>query len=162
MFSRDPEKAARRQAEREEKRQQRAEQAAARQAEAQALNEWRRAHPAERTLNAAAALRAWPKATRGQTPLGPVQGGSAEFVNAGAHKAWTATRIVGGLATGGATLAAGRKNKGVAVINVTFGNGAAQTYNVTPENSTLRAANQYVTAFNALAAQLNAEATDDQ
>ncbi|MFE4816939.1 hypothetical protein ACFRFU_10995 [Streptomyces sp. NPDC056704] len=39
----------------------------------------------------------------------------------------------------------------------TFGNDAAQTYNVTPENANLRAANQYVNAFNALAAQLEAE-----
>lgn len=37
---------------------------------------------------------------------------------------------------------------------MTFGNGAAQTYNVTPESTTLRMANQYVTAFNALSAQL--------
>jgi hypothetical protein len=36
--------------------------------------------------------------------------------------------------------------------------GAAQTCNVTPESATLRAANQYVTAFNALATQLAAEA----
>jgi hypothetical protein len=163
MFSRDPEKAARRQAEREEKRQQRAELAAARQAEAQALAEWRAAHPAERTLNAACMLRDWPKVTRGVTALGPVLGGTAEFVNAGAHKGWTATRLVAGAATLGATAAVtGRKNKGAAVINLTFGNGAAQTYTVTPETSTLRAANQYVTAFNALAAQLAAEADTDQ
>ncbi|MFI6347235.1 hypothetical protein [Streptomyces sp. NPDC050560] len=36
----------------------------------------------------------------------------------------------------------------------------AQTYNVTPETSTLRMANQYVTAFNALAAQLASEADE--
>jgi hypothetical protein len=162
MFSKDPEKAAQRDARRAEKRQQREERAAARQAEAQALAEWRRAHPAERTLNAAATLRAWPSSKFGETPLGPIRGGTAEFVDAGAHKAWTATRLVGGLATGGASLVAGRKNKGAAVINVTFGNGAAQTYNVTPESSTLRMANQYVTAFNALAAQLANQADADQ
>jgi hypothetical protein len=54
--------------------------------------------------------------------------------------------------------ATGRKNKGAAVINITFGNGAAQTYNVTSASATLRAANQYVTAFNALATHLAAEA----
>lgn len=44
------------------------------------------------------------------------------------------------------------------MINVTFGNGAAQTYTVKPDPSVLKAANQYVNAFNTLAAQLAAEA----
>lgn len=158
MFQRDPEKAARREAEKAERRRLRDEAAAKRQAEKAALHEWRLLHPAESTMRTAAMMRMWPTSTFGETALGPVLGGHAEFVNAGAHKAWTATRLVGGVATGGASLVAGRKNKGAAVINVTFGNGAAQTYNVTPENSTLRAANQYVTAFNALAAQLAYEA----
>jgi hypothetical protein len=163
MFTRDPEKAAQRAEQRAEKRQQRAERAAARQAEAQALAEWRRAHPAEKALNVAATLRDWPKATRGETPLGPVLGGSAEFINAGAHKGWTATRLVAGAATLGATAAVtGRKNKGAAVINVVCGNGAVQTYPVTPESSTLRAAAAYVAAFNALADQLAVEASADQ
>ncbi|MCT9010012.1 hypothetical protein [Streptomyces rhizosphaerihabitans] len=158
MFKRDPEKAAQREAQRAEKRQQREERAAQRQAEKEALAEWRSTHPAERALNTACMLRAWPASKFGETAQGPIRGGHAEFVDAGAHKAWTATRLAGSVLTGGASLAAGRKNKGAAVINVTFGNGAVQTYNVTPENATLRAANQYVTAFNALAGQLANEA----
>lgn len=163
MFKRDPEKAAQREVERAEKRRLREEAAAARQAEKEALKEWRRAHPAESTMNTAAMMRAWPSSKFGKTPLGPILGGQAEFVNAGAHKGWTATRLAAGVATMGVSAAAtGRKNKGAAVINVTFGNGAAQTYNVSPENATLRAANQYVNAFNALAAQLAAEAAGEQ
>ncbi|MFF1297939.1 MULTISPECIES: hypothetical protein [unclassified Streptomyces] len=159
LFKRDPEKAAQRQERRDEKRRQREEWAAQQRAEKEALAEWRRTHPAERTLNTACMLRAWPTSKFGETSLGPIHGGHAEFVDAGAHKGWTATRLVAGAATLGVTAAAtGRKNKGAAVINITLGNGAAQTYNVTPENSTLRAANQYVNAFNALAAQLAAEA----
>ncbi|NUK84537.1 hypothetical protein [Streptomyces lunaelactis] len=159
MFKRDPEKAAARQAEREEKRKGRAEAAAQRQAEKDALKGWRRPHPAETTMNFAAMLHLWPTSKYGETGIGSVLGGQAEFVNAGAHKSWTATRLVGGVATlGTSAVLAGRKNKGAAVINLTFGNGAAQTYSVTPESGTLRAANQYVTAFNALAAQLAAEA----
>ena len=158
MFRRDPEKAAQRQAQRDEKRRRREEWSANRKVEKEALAEWRATHPAEKTLNTACMMRAWPTSKFGETSLGPILGGHAEFVDAGAHKAWTATRLVGGVATGGASLVAGRKNKGAAVINVTFGNGAAQTYNVTPESSTLRMANQYVTAFNALAAQLANEA----
>ncbi|MEU3346399.1 hypothetical protein ABZ723_15715 [Streptomyces sp. NPDC006700] len=159
MFRRDPEKAAQNEARRAEKRRQREEWAANRQAEKEALSQWRSAHPAEKTLNTAAMMRSWPSSKFGETTLGPIRGGHAEFINAGAHKGWTATRLVAGAATLGVSAAAtGRKNKGAAVINVTFGNGAAQTYNVTPENATLRAANQYVTAFNALAAQLDSEA----
>ncbi|WP_109036424.1 hypothetical protein [Streptomyces rubrogriseus] len=159
MFKRDPERAAEREAKRAEKRQQREEWAAKRKAEKAALAEWRQTHPAEKTLNQACMMHLWPGSKFGQTDLGPILGGHAEFVDAGAHKAWTATRLVAGVATMGVTAAAtGRKNKGAAVINVTFGNGAAQTYNVKPESATLRAANQYVTAFNALAAQLAAEA----
>lgn len=159
LFKRDPEKAAQRAAQREEKRKKREEWAAQRQAEKEALAEWRLTHPAEKTLNTACMLRSWPSSKFGETTLGPILGGHAEFIDAGAHKAWTATRLAAGVVTLGASAAAtGRKNKGAAVINVTFGNGAAQTYNVTPENATLRAANQYVNAFNALAAQLAAEA----
>ncbi|MFF0033326.1 hypothetical protein ACFYS7_35095 [Streptomyces avermitilis] len=160
MFKRDPEKVAQRQVHKAEKRRLRDEAAVQRQAEKDALKEWRRAHPAESTLNMAALLKAWPSSKFGETSLGPVRGGHAEFVNAGAHKGWTATRLVAGAATLGTSAAiTGRKNKGAAVINITLGNGAAQTYNVTPENANLRAANQYVNAFNALAAQLDAEAT---
>jgi len=162
VFKRDPEKAAERQARRDEKRREREEWAAKQRAEKEALAEWRATHPAEKTLNIACTLRSWPSSKFGKTALGPILGGHAEFVDAGAHKAWTATRLVGGVATGGVSLVAGRKNKGAAVINVTFGNGAAQTYNVTPENGTLRMANQYVTAFNALAAQLANEAAQQQ
>lgn len=159
MFKRDPEKAAQREAQKAEKRRRRDEAAAQRAAEKEALKEWRRAHPAESTMNMAAMLKTWPSSKFGETSLGPVLGGHAEFVNAGAHKGWTATRLVAGAATLGTSAAVtGRKNKGAAVINITFGNGAAQTYNVTPENANLRAANQYVNAFNALAAQLDAEA----
>ncbi|MGW4981148.1 hypothetical protein [Streptomyces mirabilis] len=111
-----------------------------------------------RRLSPPTLLKSWPSSKFGETSLGPIRGGHAEFVNAGAHKGWTATRLVAGAATLGTSAAlTGRKNKGAAVINVTFGNGAAQTYNVTPENANLRAANQYVNAFNALAAQLEAE-----
>ncbi|MFJ8510157.1 hypothetical protein [Streptomyces avermitilis] len=159
MFRRDPEKAAQREVEKAERRRLRNEAAAQRQAEKDALKEWRRAHPAESTLNMAALLKTWPASKFGETSLGSVRGGHADFVNGGAHKGWTATRLVAGAATLGTSAAVtGRKNKGAAVINITLGNGAAQTYNVTPENANLRAANQYVNAFNALAAQLDAEA----
>lgn len=158
MFKKDPEKAAQRQAAKDEKRRKKEEWAAAHRAEKEALAEWRNAHPAEKTLNTACMLRLWPSSKFGQTALGPIRGGHAEFINAGAHKGWTATRLAAGVATMGVSAAAtGRKNKGAAVINVVFGNGAAQTYNVTPEAGTLRAANQYVNAFNALAAQLESE-----
>ncbi|HET6358797.1 hypothetical protein [Streptomyces sp.] len=128
-------------------RKERADYAAQRLAEKQALKEWRSKHPAESTMNLAATMRSWPSSKFGETALGPVLGGNAEFVDAGAHKAWTATRLVGGVASlGTSAVLAGRKNKGAAVINVTFGNSAAQTYNVSPEPSTLRVANQYVNA----------------
>lgn len=158
FFNKDPEKAAERQAAKAEKKQQRDEAAAQRAAEKAELKEWRSSHPAEATMNMAAMLKMWPSSKMGVTPHGPVKGGTAEFVNAGAHKGWTATRLVAGVATAGMSAAAtGRKNKGAAVINVTFGNGAAQTYTVKPEPSYLKAANQYVTAFNALAAHLDTE-----
>lgn len=158
FFNKDPEKAAQKQAAKAEKQQRRAAAAEQRSADKTALKEWRRAHPAETTMNTAAMLKMWPSSKRGITPLGPVKGGTAEFINAGAHKAWTATRLVAGAATLGVSAAAtGRKNKGAAVINVTFGNGAAQTYTVKPEPAYLKDANRYVTAFNALAAQLAEE-----
>jgi acetoin utilization deacetylase AcuC-like enzyme len=158
LFNKDPEKAAQKQAAKAEKKQLREEASAQRAAEKEALKEWRRAHPAEATMNTAALMKMWPSSKMGVTALGPVKGGSAEFVDAGAHKAWTATRLIAGVATAGVSAAAtGRKNKGAAVINVTFGNGAAQTYTVKPEPSYLKAANQYVNAFNALAAQLAEE-----
>ncbi|MET9550547.1 hypothetical protein ABZY36_35380 [Streptomyces sp. NPDC006627] len=158
MFNRDPEKAAEKAAQREAKRHAREEAAAQRKNEKDALKVWRQSHPAEATMNMAALMKLWPSSKMGVTPLGPVKGGRAEFVNADAHKAWTATRLVAGAATLGVSAAAtGRKNKGAAVINVTFGNGAAQTYTVKPEPSYLKAANQYVNAFNALSAQLEEE-----
>jgi hypothetical protein len=158
LFNRDPEKAAQKAEQKAQRKQQRQEAAAERAAQRDAVKAWRDAHPAEKTINMAAMLKMWPSSTMGVTALGPVKGGSAEFVNAGAHKAWTATRLVAGVATMGASAAAtGRKNKGAAVINVVFGNGAAQTYTVKPEPAYLKAANQYVTAFNALAAQLAEE-----
>jgi acetoin utilization deacetylase AcuC-like enzyme len=161
LFNRDPEKAAQRAARKAEKKQLREEASAQRAAEKEALKEWRRAHPAEATMNTAALMKMWPSSKMGVTALGPIRGGSAEFVDAGAHKAWTATRLIAGVATAGVSAAAtGRKNKGAAVINVTFGNGAAQTYTVKPEPSYLKAANQYVNAFNALAAQLAEEGED--
>lgn len=159
MFNRDPQKAAEKAAAREQKREAKAQAAAGRAAEKDALKAWRRVHPAEQTMNMAAMLKLWPSSKMGVTPLGPILGGSAEFVNAGAHKGWTATRLVAGAATLGASAAVtGRKNKGAAVINVTFGNGAADTYTVKPDPSVLKAANQYVNAFNTLAAQLASEA----
>ncbi|MCW5252227.1 MULTISPECIES: hypothetical protein [unclassified Streptomyces] len=158
LFNRDPEKAAARAAAREERRAQRRAAADQRAQERLDLKLWRDDHPAETTLNQAARIGAWPSSKKGQTSAGPVRGGQAEFVNAGAHKAWTATRLLAGAATlGTSAVVTGRKNKGAAMINVTFGNGAAQTYKVTPESATLRAANQYVNAFNALAAQLDGE-----
>lgn len=158
MFNRDPEKAAQKAAAKAEKKQQRQAAAEQRRADAEALKEWRNAHPAEKSLNTAAMLKLWPSSKMGMTALGPVKGGSAEFVDAGAHKAWTATRLIAGVATAGVSaVATGRKNKGAAVINVTFGNGAAETYTVKPEPAVLKAANQYVTAFNTLAAQLAEE-----
>ncbi|MFF4860034.1 hypothetical protein ACFY2N_34735 [Streptomyces rubiginosohelvolus] len=158
MFSRDPQKAAAKAAQREEKRQTRLSELDARRADKGALKDWRTRHPAEKTMNRAALLTMWPSAKMGVTPHGPVKGGSAEFVDAGAHKGWTATRLLaGGVSMGIAAAATGRKSKGAAVINVTFGNGAAQTYTVRPEPSHLKAANQYVTAFNALASQLEQE-----
>lgn len=161
FFNKDPEKAAQRQAAKAEKKQQREAAAEQRAAEKDALKAWRSTHPAEQTMNMAAMLKMWPSSKMGITSLGPVRGGSAEFVNAGAHKAWTATRLAAGVATMGVSAAAaGRKSKGAAVINVTFGNGAAQTYTVKPEPSFLKAANQYVTAFNALAEQLAQEGED--
>ncbi|MER5903005.1 hypothetical protein ABT150_23350 [Streptomyces mirabilis] len=161
FFNKDPEKAAQKEVLKAEKKRQREEAAAQRQADKTALKEWRSNHPAESTMNMAALMKLWPSSKMGVTALGPVKGGSAEFVNAGAHKAWTATRLVAGVATAGMSAAAtGRKNKGAAVINVTFGNGAAQTYTVKPDPSYLKAANQYVNAFNALAAQLDGEDGD--
>lgn len=158
FFSNDPEKAAQRQAAKAVRKQQRNEVAAQRAADKAALKAWRAAHPAEATMNTAAMLKMWPASKMGITSLGPIAGGTAEFVNAGAHKGWTATRLVAGVATMGVTAAAtGRKNKGAAVINVTLRNGAAQTYTVKPEPSFLKAANRYVTAFNALAGQLAQE-----
>ncbi|MGQ4343569.1 hypothetical protein [Streptomyces sp. SAS_275] len=158
FFKQDPEKAARKAVEKAEKQRLRGVAADQKAADKAALKAWRETHPAERTMNTAATMRMWPSSKMGVTNLGPVKGGSAEFVNAGAHKGWTATRLVAGVATAGMSAAAtGRKNKGAAVINVTFGNGAAQTFNVSPESQTLSAANRYVTAFNALAAQLAQE-----
>ncbi|MGD6743311.1 SHOCT domain-containing protein [Streptomyces sp. BH106] len=154
MFKRDPKKSAQKAAEREEKQQARSQAADKRQADKEALKDWRKLHPAEKTMNNAAMMHLWPSSKFGVTAQGPVVGGQADFVNAGAHKAWTATRLAGGVATGGVSALAGRKNKGAALINVTFGNGAAQTYSVTPDSTNLRAANQYVNAFNTLAAQL--------
>ncbi|MGW5173144.1 hypothetical protein ACWERY_02100 [Streptomyces sp. NPDC004082] len=162
FFKNDPEKAAQKAAQKAEKKRLRDQAADERAAEKTALKEWRKAHPAEATMNLAAMMKTWPSSKMGVTSLGPVKGGTAEFVNAGAHKGWTATRLVAGVATAGMSAAAtGRKGKGAAVINVTFGNGAAQTYTVKPEPSYLKAANQYVTAFNALAAQLDQEDADN-
>ncbi|MEU4490011.1 hypothetical protein AB0H94_34910 [Streptomyces purpurascens] len=74
---------------------------------------WLDANPSEKTLNISAMLKLWPSSTRGVTQFGPAAVGSAEFVNAGAHKAWTATRLAAGVATMSMTAAAtGRKNKG--------------------------------------------------
>lgn len=158
LFARDPEKAAERAAAREERRSQHRAAADKRAQERFDLKKWREGHPAEVTLNQACLMRSWPSSKMGETGMGPIRGGRAEFLNAGAHKAWTATRLIAGAATlGGSAAVTGRKNKGAAMINVQFGNGAAQTYKVTPEAATLRAANQYVTAFNALADQLDAE-----
>ncbi|MFG2308839.1 hypothetical protein ACGFS9_09185 [Streptomyces sp. NPDC048566] len=147
MFKRNPDKAAARAARREVQH-----------SEEAALKTWRAAHLAEKELNQAALLHLWPRSRQGMTPLGPIQGGSAEFFDADAHKAWTATRLIAGATTmGTAAIAAGRKNKGAAAINIRFGNGAVQSFTVKPDPTSLRAANRYVTAFNALAAQLATE-----
>ncbi|WP_435242754.1 hypothetical protein [Streptomyces cucumeris] len=158
MFQRDPEKAAARRAQREIARAEAASRRQAKQEQKARLQAWRTEHPSETTLNRAAMLQPWAKSEYGHTPLGPVAGGNAEFFNAGAHKAWTATRLVGGAMTLGASAAlTGRKNKGAAAINVVFGNGVAQSWTVKPDAAVLKAANQYVHAFNALAQQLATE-----
>ncbi|WP_432252655.1 hypothetical protein [Streptomyces sp. HNM1019] len=158
LFQRDPEKAAARIAQRKEARAEAERRRQVKQEEKDRLRAWRAEHPAEPTLNRAAMPHLWAKSEYGQTHFGPVAGGSAEFFNAGAHKAWTATRLVGGAMTLGASAAlTGRKNKGAAAINVTFGNGAVQSWTVKPDATALKAANQYVLAFNALAQQLVAE-----
>lgn len=158
IFQRDAEKAAARTAQRELARAEAARKRQAKQEEKARLRAWRAEHPSETTMNRAAMLHMWAKSTYGDTPFGPVAGGSAEFFNAGAHKGWTATRLVGGALTLGASaVATGRKNKGAAAINVVFGNGAAQSWTVKPDATELKAANQYVHAFNALVQQLAAE-----
>jgi hypothetical protein len=130
---------------------------AQRRAERDKVKAWRMAHPAEQQMNLAAMMRPWPSSTMGETAFGPVAGAEAEFFNAGARKAWTATRLVGGVATMGTSLVAGRKNKGAAAINIVFPNGQFKSYDLTPDASVLKAANQYVAAFNALSAQLARE-----
>ncbi|MFI0777748.1 hypothetical protein [Streptomyces sp. NPDC021212] len=144
IFQRDPEKSAARQARRELARADAARKRRAKQEEKARLRAWRAEHPSETAMNRAAMLHMWAKSEYGETSFGPVAGGSAEFFNAGAHKAWTATRLVGGAMTLGASaLATGRKNKGAAAINVVFGNGAAQSWVVKPDAADLKAANQY-------------------
>jgi hypothetical protein len=123
-----------------------------------ALKSWRVFHPAEPRMNVAATARNWPSSKQGMTPCGPVAGSVAEFANEDAHKAWTATRLVGDVAALGAWAAlAGRKNKGSAAINLTFPNGVVKSYTVRPDPHALKAANHYVTEFNALSAQLEKE-----
>lgn len=120
------------------------------------LRSWRVLHPAEGRMNAAATARPWPNSERGVTKYGEVAGATAELFNADAHKGWTATRLVGGVATLGASAAlAGRKNKGAAAINLLFPNGELKSYTVKPD--ALKYANQYVTAFNSLSGQLMRE-----
>ncbi|MGW2022836.1 hypothetical protein [Streptomyces decoyicus] len=158
MFNRDPQKAEARAAQRAERRASREAQRDAQREAREALREWRADHPAETQLKQAAFMHPWATSECGITTFGPIAGGRAEFFNADAHKGWTATRLVAGVATLGASAAAtGRKNKGAAAINVTFGNGNVQSWNVKPDRTELAAANRYVTAFNALAAQLAAE-----
>ncbi|MFC8090427.1 hypothetical protein [Streptomyces sp. NPDC057301] len=123
------------------------------------IKSYRDAHPMERQMNQAAMLHMWPRAECGMTPFGPVKGGSAELWNADAHKSWTASRVAGNT-VGVASLGmiptfSGRKSRGAAAINVTFGNGTAQSFAVKPQD--LAAANRYVTAFNALSRQLEGE-----
>jgi len=125
------------------------------------LQSYRSVHPLEKQLNSAGMLKMWPSAKAGLTRYGPVRGGHAEFFNADAHKAWTVSRLGAGAVTGGFSLLGGRKNKGAAAINIVFGDGSAQSFNVTPDTMTMRAANRYVTTFNAYAAQLDGEAETD-
>jgi len=121
------------------------------------IRAYRVAHPLEKQLNLAAMLRMWPSAKVGMTRYGPIRGGHAELFNADSHRAWTASRLGAGAVTGGISmLAFGRKNKGDAAINIIFGNGAAQSFTVTPDS--MAAANRYVIAFNAYAKQLEGEA----
>ncbi|MFI5717807.1 hypothetical protein [Nocardia sp. NPDC051750] len=126
--------------------------------EKEAVKRWRNSHPSEKVLNQAALLRSWPSSRLGLTRYGPVQGGNAEIFDIGAHKSWTATRLAGGVATLGfsATLT-GRKKKGSLTLNIGFGNGAAQSFNIKLDKQSMRAANSYVTAFNTLARQLESE-----
>jgi hypothetical protein len=99
------------------------------------LKKWRAAHPAERQLNEVANVHPlWPGTKFGMTAHGPVAGGVAEFFSA-----------------------TDRRSRGVAAVNITFGNGAARSWNVKADRLTLQAANKYVAAFNVLSAQLAAE-----
>ncbi|MEU6820886.1 hypothetical protein ABZ921_09670 [Streptomyces atriruber] len=160
LFSSDPAKASARAAEKTLKKQKRAEAARLRKEKAAAHAAWLHKHPAEKALNSAAGLlRGWPQSNRGISTTGhPVKGGKAEFMNMDAHKAWTATRLISGAATlGVTTLAAGRKNKGMAVINIVYGDGFVETHQVKPEPQHMMDAPKYVTAFNALAEQLAQE-----
>lgn len=80
-------------------------------------------------------------------------GSHAELFTDNPHKSWTATRLAAGVVTGGQSmLLAGRRNKGTAVVHITFGNGSVQSFNVKPEN--VGRASMYVHAFNALASSL--------
>ncbi len=122
------------------------------------LAAYRAAHPLETQLNRIAMLHLWPKASHGQLSNGPVSGAHAELFNADAHKAWTATRLMSnatlGVASGGLMMS-GRKNKGIAQINVQVANGSVTSCTVKPKD--LGAASKYVTTLNAYAAQLAAE-----
>ncbi|WP_407549085.1 hypothetical protein QOM21_08220 [Streptomyces sp. Pv4-95] len=107
----------------------------------------------EMALNMAATGHRWPKLHDGVLSNGtPIKGAHAEFFFADAHKAWTATRLIGGVASSGLSLPFGRKNKGAAAINITFADGTAKSYTVKP-GPAVGKANKYVTAFNALAAK---------
>ncbi|WP_328494116.1 hypothetical protein OHS59_16275 [Streptomyces sp. NBC_00414] len=103
-------------------------------------------------------LKPWPSSEYGITRYGPVLGATAEFFDAGAHKSWTATRLVAGAATLGASAAlTGRKNKGAASVVLVYADGDVRNFPLSGDRTVLIAAKSYVTAFNALAAQLAAE-----
>lgn len=121
-----------------------------------ALKEYRDSHPAEAQVNQ---THGGPRVEFGKTFDGPVKGAHAELFDGNARRAWTGTRLagnaVGVMSLGTVPFFSGRKKLGAAAVNVYYADGTAKSYPVSPEN--LGAANAYVVAFNAYAAQLAKE-----
>lgn len=90
-----------------------------------------------------------PPIRAGRTRAGLVHGGHAEVQYAGLHKSWTATRLLGAVATLGASTVLGRKQKGSATLVVTYGNGAVRVRRLKAQE--LAAAQGYAAEFTAYA-----------